>query len=90
MEMILIEGTAHEICAALHLCLWSTSTGSQPNKIVVESALPMERYFVPIPHRPATVGEKPTCTLCEFVITQLDGMLKDNSTEVKLDQKLSS
>jgi len=88
MEMILIEGTAHEICAALHLCLWSTAPVRTPKPsmtVVVNSALPFERYVpqVPAVEKP-NVQQKQTCVLCEFIMSQLDGMLKDNSTEEEI------
>ncbi len=93
-EMILIEGTAHEICAALHLCLFSPAPVKKVGRLVGDSLLSFDRYmpqtmvndivnrWAPHKTQEADVDEKPTCALCEFVMTQLDSMLENNSTEV--------
>jgi len=86
VEMILIDGSAHEICAAIHLCLFSPKPAQpqKPPKIIVDSFLPFERYVPQVLVTKKKVESKQTCTLCEFVMTQLDSMLKDNSTEEEI------
>jgi saposin len=70
IEMILIDGSAHEICAALHLCLLLTEEA-----VTVESA--------PAPAL-APVKDDPKCVLCEYVISTLALKIKDNSTEEEI------
>jgi len=91
-EMIILEGTAHGVCAALHLCLWTPSPPAQaPSDITLvgEAMLPFDRYM------PQTMVEdeltkeddttqRPSCALCEFVMTRLETMLNDNATEVSI------
>lgn len=70
IEMILIEGSSHEICAALHLCLFSkVSPPAEPRPAIVTN----------------NKGDDPKCVLCEYVITTLAARIKDNATEVRND-----
>lgn len=74
IEMILIEGSSHEICAALHLCLFgqtklpaSQSGLLMPGPVLIESSVG---------------GDDPKCVICEYVIQTLAERMKDNATEV--------
>lgn len=88
-EMILIYGTAHGVCAAIHLCLFSPIPPT-PNKIVIESQLPLDRYLPQsvtldrVAQMEAVEDDSNRCVVCEFVITTLQQRLQDNSTEVHL------
>ena len=118
-EMILVEGSAHEICVVLHLCLFSPSPvptkSADGTKLIGDAFLSFDRYMpktmindameklkesYPTFHSQVQdvvsrwtsdakedekVEEKPTCALCEFVMTQLDSMLENNSTEVIIE-----
>lgn len=86
-EMILIYGTSHGVCAAIHLCLMSPAP-TQPQRIVVESQLPLDRYLPQtvtldrMSQLPQVNDDSRKCVMCEFVITTLDQRLADNATEV--------
>jgi saposin len=87
VEMILIDGTSHEICAAMHLCLFAPA----PPKIIVESVLPLEKYSPSIIEGSAEEvnGEPDTkCVLCEYVISTLASKIKDNSTEEEIKSEV--
>lgn len=73
IEMILIEGSSHEICAALHLCLFSkVSPPAEPRPAIVTN----------------NKGDDPKCVLCEYVITTLAARIKDNATEQEIKAEL--
>lgn len=84
-EMVLIYGTAHGVCAAIHLCLLQPPT---PNKIIIESQLPLDRYLPQtvtlgrVAQMESLEDDSKRCVMCEFVITTLQQRLQDNSTEV--------
>ncbi|CAL8094179.1 unnamed protein product [Orchesella dallaii] len=91
-EMILIYGTSHGVCAAIHLCLMSPP----PQKIVIESQLPMDRYLPQsvtldrVNEIDAVNNDSPGCVICEFVITTLDQQLQDNATEEEIKDKVEN
>jgi len=79
IEMILVDGTAHEICAAVHLCLFKDlqamgviSAGNHGGEEDEE------------------LKEDPKCVLCEYVITTLADRIKDNATEAEIKAEVLS
>jgi hypothetical protein len=91
LEMILIDGTSHEVCAALHLCLFSPAP--QTNNIVIQSPLPFEKYSPSSidlgVEDDENVEEDTKCVLCEYVISTLATKIKDNATEVRANRLVS-
>jgi hypothetical protein len=99
LEMILIEGSSHEICAALHLCLMVTEVKV---KVKVNDTAEVNDLSIPGPilvgdepqvgvvvsqgqgqELEVQNGDDPKCVLCEYVIQMLAERIKDNATEVK-------
>lgn len=91
-EIIVVEGTANGVCMALHLCLMSPSNPIPPTssdvKLVEEALVPFDRIQTMIIDEISKMNVdhhgNPACPLCEFVMTQLAQVLKDNATEVRL------
>jgi len=77
IEMILVDGTAHEICAAVHLCLFKDfeQMGALGNNAVGEEE---------------ELKEDPKCVLCEYVITTIAERVKDNATEAEIKAEVLS
>lgn len=86
-EMVLIYGTSHGVCAALHLCLLSPVPPT-PTKIVIQAQLPLDRYLPQavtldrVAQMQSVQDGSRKCVMCEFVITTLDQRLQNNATEV--------
>lgn len=88
VDMFIAEYTPEEVCTNLKLCgpkefLNERITGTDEEQAHIETneiVLPKDDELVK-----AVSGAKDDnkCVICEFVLTQLDDMLKNNATEVR-------
>jgi len=89
IDMLIAEYTPEEVCTNLKLCgpkeyKEEMMTGNDEKQAHIETneiVLPKDDELVK-----AVSGAKDDnkCVICEFVMTQLDDMIKNNTTEVDL------
>ncbi|MCL4128776.1 UNVERIFIED_CONTAM: hypothetical protein GTU68_046402, partial [Idotea baltica] len=88
VDLIVNGYTPREICGQLGLCpALSGSPLSLPHPKYAQ--LPVSRYFVPnvfqekpLEKSPVVTKQSTICVVCEFVVSKIDSMILDNSTEV--------
>ena len=93
VDMFIAEYTPEEVCTNLKMCgpkefMGERMTGKDEKEAQIETneiVLPKDDELVK-----AVSGAKDDnkCVICEFVLTQLDDMLKNNATEVIIDLEI--
>ncbi|CAG9826838.1 unnamed protein product [Diabrotica balteata] len=96
VEMLLADLTPEEVCVALHLCTDNRPANPLPPYVVRQIGGNIETNVIPdntvngqivIKDKVHTgsVGSKPECILCEFVMKEIEDQLKDKSTDAEIE-----
>jgi len=85
VDLLLKEMTPKVICSELGMCI---ANGAEDN-LQIDEALQVSVVAIPSKIEQTTsvghVSEKPSCVICEYVMTQLETELKDKNTQKEIE-----